>query len=474
MLSQWFIMLPEILLLLFVVTAGLIDRCREEKTPKTFFTTAQFFIIAVILMTVLFYNKSAFPLFYINTPFTTLFKTCAYLLAWGWLYLSSKWFLNKNRPSAIFCSLVFIQLLLFDILASSVSFLTLAIVIPFIFLTNWLLIRRHWDIDKVRLIALRYCYTSLFFIIVLWTGIALIYHLSGSFDYAEVQKYLSLQQDNNISVLLALSLLISVFIFLLGLAPFHIWFINFISYGVLPVCGFISLIPTLFYLCAFINLIKEALWPFNDFIAPIMMFCGILSVILGTISASGENNLRRWAAYMNIYCIGFAVVGIGNFSSASQIASFAFVIISLLSFAGVYTVFLGLKSHSEYLSELDSIKGFSSFRPYMSAALMIFMFSFIGLAPALGFLGYMSIINNLVVSSDWLRLSFLIIGLLLAVKACLDIIRAVYFEKTAQSYDRPDKSIYICLFINMAVILLSLFNPNWLMQNAVIVLGGNI
>lgn len=472
MLSQWFIMLPEILLFSCVLMSGIIESYRNEKTPKTFFTLSQIFITLVLIATLVFYNKSAFPSFWRNTPLITLFKSCAYLLTLGWLYLSSKWFLNKNRPSGIFCSIIFMQLLWLDILASSSSVLTLAIVIPLIFLGNVLLIVRHWDFDKVRSIAWKYGYCAAFFTIVLWCGVAVIYHSSQSFAYNEIHAYLTTQAHNNFYVLAAICSFMAVFMFLLGLVPFHIWFISFISSGVLPVCGFITLIPLLFYLCAFINLVRDCLIPFGWFINPLIMVIAFLSIIIGSLSANGEKNLRRLFGYLSIYCLGLGVLGMTDFSAASVIASFAFIIITILSFAGVYTVFLGLKSHSEYLSDLDDIKGFSSSRPYMSAALMIFMFSFMGLAPTLGFLGYMSIINNLIMHNDWFRIGVLICGLLLAAKACLDIIRAVYFEQKQQSYDRPDKSIYICLFINMAVVLLSLFNPNWLMRNAVMILGG--
>lgn len=472
MLSQWFMVLPEILLVSFVLIAALTENYYQSKTPKTFFTMSQIFIALVLWATLVFYNKSAFPQFWRNTPLITLFKSCAYMLTWGWIYLSSKWFLNKNRPSCIFCSLIFMQLLWLDILASSSSLLTLAAIIPLIFLGNILLITRHWDFDKVKSTAFKYGLCSVLFSLALWVGIAIIYHYSGSFSYNEVLTYLKSQPHNNIWGLSSIAVLLAVFMFLLGLVPFHIWLISVASSGVLPICGFFILIPQLFYLCGFINLVRDCLMPFYWFISPVILTCTILSVIIGALSANGEKNLRVFSAYLSIYCLGMGVLGLNDFSAAAIIISFAFIIIAILSFAGIYTVFLGLKSHSEYLSDIDAIRGFSSSRPYMSAALMIFMFSFMGIAPTLGFLGYMSIMNNLIINNDWWRIGILICGMLIGTKACLDIIKAVYFEQKQHSYDRPDKSIYICLFLNMSVILLSLFNPNWLMHNAVMILGG--
>ena len=81
MLQNWFILLPEICLVSFLVVAWLTELLREEKTAKTFYSIAQFFLLASLSSTILFYNKSAFPYLWQNSSFTTLFKTFVYLLA---------------------------------------------------------------------------------------------------------------------------------------------------------------------------------------------------------------------------------------------------------------------------------------------------------------------------------------------------------------------------------------------------------
>ena len=145
--------------------------------------------------------------------------------------------------------------------------------------------------------------------------------------------------------------------------------------------------------------------------------------------------------------------------------------ICILSFGGIYTVFLGIKSKGDYLSETDAISGFYTMRPFMSAALLIFMFSLVGLAPTLGFFGYLSIINNLVDGGYWLKLSIILFGVLFVATACLQIVRVIYFETPINKFDRTDKAIYICLFFNTLLVFISLINPAWLLYDALLVLG---
>ena len=165
------------------------------------------------------------------------------------------------------------------------------------------------------------------------------------------------------------------------------------------------------------------------------------------------------------------LIGLMNFSNSSIVASFAYIAICILSFGGIYTIFLGMKSKGDYLSETDSISGFYTMRPFMSAALLIFMFSLIGLAPTLGFFGYLSVINNLVENGSWLNLAIILFALLFVAGACLQIVRVMYFETPINKFDRSDKAIYICLFFNTLLVFISLINPTWLLYDALLILG---
>lgn len=464
--------MPEICILSFFLVAWGVNSFRQENTSKTFFSLARVFLLAYMACSVLFYNKSAFPLIWQNTSFNTLFKSFSGLLAWAWFYLSSKWFLNKNRPSFKFYAICFALLLCFDILASSSSFLTLCVVFPLISFFYYRLVLQHWDTSKVEKIARLYLLCAVIFAFLLWGGTAILYWFVGAFDYASVKASLGDSELRRPEILAAVLMIIASFMFMMALVPFHNWFIGCVSSAVLPVCGFMTLVPPLIYVCAFINLMSLGLQPFVNFAAPVLGAFAFSSVIVGALSANGEKNIRRLFAFLSVYCTGTALIGLFSFSDKAQIASFAYMVIVMLSFAGIYTVFLGMKSKGEYLSDVSAIGGLYHNRPYMSAALLVFMFSLIGLAPTLGFFGYLSIVNNLVTGSEWGAAFLLFVSLLFVAGACLQIVRTVYFEPQAAKFDRTDKAIYICLFINMLLILISLLNPAWLIHDALVILGG--
>ncbi|MCQ2741061.1 MAG: hypothetical protein MJ210_02970, partial [Alphaproteobacteria bacterium] len=241
---------------------------------------------------------------------------------------------------------------------------------------------------------------------------------------------------------------------------------------VLPVFGFIALVPALIYVDVLITLLIECFPQCNNFTLPVLPAFAAVSLIVGALSANYEKNLRCLTAFITIFCIGTTIIGLSDFSRTAITASFAYILVAVLSLSGIFTVFLGMKSRSEFLSDLSSVSGFSKLRPYMSATLLVCIFSLIGLSPTVGFLGYLSIYSNFIEQESWRKIALIMIGNLFIAASGLKIIKTIYFEPLNNKYDRTDKAIYICLFIDMALLLISLFKPSWLMRDILIILGG--
>ncbi len=471
MLQNWFILLPEILLISYLVVSRFVESYRANKTARTFATLSQIFVAGVMVCTIVFYNKSVFPNLWHNTAFTTMLKGASYLLALIWFYLSSKWFLNKNRPSYKFYSLCFCLLFALSFVASATSFAVLGIAVLFVCIFYNKLILRHWDFDKVKTVSGLYLISSTFFCLMLIGGILIIYSQSSSLSYETIRAYYSTSANINIYSFIAVAMILSCFIFLLALAPFHLWYINFISHGVLPVCGFISLVPPLMYLAGVVNLVRLCFPAFSDFIIPMLNIFGFISLFVGAMSANYELDIRKLFSFLAVYAMGFVFASINNFSNDSIIFLIIFMLSFLSSLLGVYTVFLGFKSKSEYLSNFSEIAGFSHLRPYMSAAMLIFIFSFMGLAPTIGFFAGLPLIDELISQSDWLKITALFIGMIFAINACLHIIRNIWFQSSANKFDRADKAIFVCLLLNVFFIFMVLFNPDALVGRLLYVVG---
>lgn len=472
MLQNWFILAPELSLLAYLPVAYLVNLFREEKTAKTFFTVSKIFLLFSLLMTIVFYNQSPFLPWLKNTSYSTLFKTLVYIVSLAWFYLSSKWFLNKNRSSYKFYSLAMWMLFLFSLLISARHLWVLAVVLPLLCLATRSFILLHWDEDKVSMLGRLYSFCAALFCLLLWLGAWLLYRRCGCGDYAVLQEALSSGGNTELYALAGAVLVLSAVLFVLAVAPFHSWFVGALGSGSLPMCGFFTLIAPIAYLFCLITLVAKAFIGIAPLLHNILLSFAVISLFVGAFSANGQKNIRRLFAFASVYNTGFLLFGLINFNSSSVMGVFSYELIYVLAMLGVYTVFLGLKSKSEYLSDVEEIGGLSNVKPYISAAFLVFMFSLVGMPPMLGFLGRLAIVNTLVIGAHWVELVVLLVSVLFMANAFLSIIRTIYFEPLKNTFDRTDKAIYISLFINLVLVIISILNPSYVLLGAETVLKG--
>ncbi len=471
MLQNWFILLPELAFVLFMLSAYLVHRFRKNQTSKTFFTLGKMFLWVIMLLTVIFYNVSAYPQWFANSSYTTLFKIVMYFVAMAWFYLASKWFLNKNRPSYLFYQLGFCGLLCLELLISAQNFIVVAVLIPLVCLISWKMLRLHWDESSVKEVSRLYAFFASLFSLLLLSGVLVLYWHNGTLTYDGLQHIFTAQPKSGANVI-AVCFIFAALFFMLGLAPFHSCFVGMIRTAVLPVGGYLTLVVPLAFLAVLMSYVEVVFSGMSELISPLLLTFAVCSVIIGAFSANGETNIRELFAFSSVYHMGFLIFALTGGEHNNALSAFSYMLIYILAMAGVYTVFLGMKSRGNYLSALTSVNGFSTTKPYMSAALAVFMFSLIGIPPMMGFLGRLTIISNMVMDERWGMVAFMLVSLLFWVNAYLKVIRALYFEQSQTSFDRTDKAIYICLFVNILLVVISILNPGYLLSDAEQILLG--
>lgn len=466
MFENYIAFFPELSLLLGLGLMWLVNHFRTGNTPKTFYTLSKVFVIFSLLTTIIFYNKSFLPGVFENNPYSSLFKIIIYVFAIAWSYLSCKWFLNKNRSSWSFYSLLMLELLALTLAISAVNFIALFICLESAFLLNWFLIRFRDDEDeKIQHTSQRFLLFSLIFACFFAIGAGIFYYEVGSLKYEDVYEYLRHASNINIWHYSAFALILISLLFMLGIAPFHFWFIDVIGISILPVSGFLTIIPVFAYIACLTDIIINAFFPIFGLFKPALILFGLLSIVIGVIGANSEQNMRKLFAYSTLYHLGVVVLSLSSFDDNSVLSSFIYLLVYVLAMSGVYTAFLGMRSKGEYLISLNSVAGISTVRPYVAAAFLVFLISLISTPPMLGFLGKLSVVNNLVIQGSYGIIAVILLAVLMLVNAYLKIIKSLYFDLRTNIFDRADKGVYICLFINLILVLISILNPKYLMHD---------
>ena len=457
--------LPEFLLLVALPIMYMVQRYRTSATPKTYFTLSRYFLLACLIFTIVLYNKSGYPEYYENSLYTSLFKVIIYLLAWLWFALSCKWFLVEDRNSLGFYALCLVSLAAVSVMISSLNLGVMAAAWFIISLCNYFLLRLNPEHDENSFVEKSYLISIVFFCILFVLGCWLIWQSCGSLDYGNVQ--LSLQHLNHTDAksLIGVGLVLSVMLFSLSLAPFHFWYLDFVKTAILPVSGWVTLIPIFAYFASLVDLVVNMFWSvYPQFQVGLIAFA-LLSLLIGAAGVNGEDNLRRYFGFSTVFHMGFLLISLISFSANSVFSSFVYLVVYVLSMSGVYTSLLGIKSKGIYLETLSAISGLSKPKPYIAAALLLFMVSLIGSPPMLGFLGKLSVINNLVLEQNYILVAAVLASLILISNGYLRLVKTLYFEEVSHPFDSTDKGIYIFMFANLVVVVVSLLHPRLLMND---------
>lgn len=456
---------PEIMLIMSLVTMLLVNHYRQMKTPKTFYTISKVFLVLSTLSAIIFFNQSGFNGYWQNNSYTTLFKVCIFLLALTWFFLSCKWFLNKNHSSLSYYLLGMSSILMLMLIISATDLLILFTGLLGYFVLTYLMMYLSDNEFEVEQTAKLYLKFAMFFSVLFVAGLIMIYIKVGSFNYTAIYEYFVSQDKITLFDIITYAFLLSPILFMIGLAPFHFWFAEVISVSILPVSGFYTLIPVFAGFSCLVNLCLNIFFPLISYIKPILILFAAISLLLGAISANKEQNIRRLFAYSSLYNLGFIFITLSTFNYNSIAASFVYLVVYILSICGIYTVFYGFKSNGEYLYKLEDISGIFTQKSYISVAFLVFTVSLAGSPPMLGFLGKLAVVNNLVIEGRYWSLGVAIFAMLLMITAYLDVIKTIFFDERKRNFDRADKGIYICLFINIIIILISILQPSYLMGN---------
>lgn len=284
------------------------------------------------------------------------------------------------------------------------------------------------QIGKSVVTAMRYMVISLVGSGLFLIGLTMLYTISGHLLMSNIQESVRvLVHDDKYSVTLTIIVgLITVGLAIKsGLFPFHLWIPD--AYGYSNVAsssllssivskGYILLLIKIFYrVIGFDNIVKSG-------IGNILFVFGVIAMIMGSVLAIHEDNIRRMIAYSSIAQIGYIYMGLGLGTKAGTVAALFHIIShgSTKSLLFLASAEFTEGSHSKKFSELYG-KG----RKYRGSALCysIGAFSMVGFPLLAGFISKLQFANAAV---GFRGRMFIALGAL----AISTILNSIYFLRS--------------------------------------------
>ena len=452
------------MLILLIAAFVLIFGEHEEDEQYRCFRFSRIMLLSSFLLEIIFYNKPSILTLSQGTLFTLVFECLLYGGALTLLYLSRKWFASMHHQAYIFCGFLFLCLISEMLMVSSTNLcLTIGCAVMLMF-GNYVILYDSNNQKDFNIGTRIYMISSLLCVLLLMGAVGILHTLCGSLDYKVLRVYLDINQSD-MFVFAAGAMLIIPFLFLLGLAPMHFWLTETLGKTILPVFSYFVLMSVIGAWGSCIHLNIAVLAPLATYFKTFYIAIALLSVGVGAVGACSGQNIRKIFAYIAVYNAGIILLTLRRFTPNALNAGFCYMFTYLLAMFGICTCLFGLKRKGEYLFMVSEFEGAAQKRPYISAMMVIFMFSLLGLPPFSGFFGLFSALNYQALHHHFYQLIYLLTMMLVVGYAFLQLVRVLYVEEHKTSFDRADSGIYAAILLNAVLMSVIMALPQFLAED---------
>ena len=271
-------------------------------------------------------------------------------------------------------------------------------------------------------------------------GVAFIYFSTGSLNMSDV-LYILNQQGASSSVSAG-----AIFIFAglglkMGLVPLHFWLPNAYTEAPSSVASLIAPIMTKVaaysMLRMFISVFPEGYLINEVPIGLMLISLGSLGVLVGSLIAISQSNLRRMFAYSSISQLGLIAIGIGLATPLSFIAALLHIMNHAIMKAILFLVVSDINSRFKS-EELKSLLGIGKVMKLNMVAFTIAAISMIGIPPTAGFFSKWYLALAAIDQNQWPVLIIILGSSLLTAVYIFRILENV-FVKTADSESKNNQ-----------------------------------
>jgi NADH-quinone oxidoreductase subunit N len=287
-------------------------------------------------------------------------------------------------------------------------------------------------------------------------GVSLVYGYTGHTGFDEIAAALG-QGERQLGLVFGLVFVLAGLAFKISAVPFHMWTPDVYEGAPTPVTAFFSAAPKMAAMALLVRVTLGAFEPIAPDWRQIIVFIAIASMVLGSVAAIGQRNIKRLMAYSSIGHVGFALVGLAANTQAGVSGVLLYMLIYLVMTLGTFAFILAMRRKDGNVEQIGDLAGLSTTNPVMATIMTIMMFSLAGIPPLAGFWAkwyvFLAAIN-----AELYTLA--VIGVLSSVVGAyyyLRIIKVMWFDESVGGFLPMASELRLVLGVSGAFILFYIF-----------------
>jgi NADH-quinone oxidoreductase subunit N len=171
---------------------------------------------------------------------------------------------------------------------------------------------------------------------------------------------------------------------------------------------------------------------------PAVIVLAALSVVIGSVLAIAQTDIKRMLAYSSIAQAGFILMGLTNATSTGISAALFYLVAYATMTVGAFGIVMLVSAKGEEQTSLSSYAGLYKRSPLLAALMTIFLLSLAGIPPTAGFIAKAGVFTAAVSAGHW---ELALLGVLTSVGAAFFYLRVIvlmYMQEPQGEQDEDD------------------------------------
>ena len=439
---NWQLALPEIFLAcaaMAILMIGVLMR-----SERSFFV-ASMLSLGALLLTAMLVLSSGAGIGYHNLFAIDAYSSFAKLLILAAVGLSVVMSLDYNEHANLrrfeFPILMLLSCLGMMLMVSANSLMTLYLGLELMSLSIYVLAAFARDERRSAEAGLKYFVLGALASGLLLYGTSLVYGFAGSMSFDAIATAMADPKLASPGLTVGIVFIIAGLAFKISAVPFHMWTPDVYEGAPTPVTAFMGTAPKV---AAMMLLVRLLTGPFGHQLAQwqqLIVLVAIASMLLGSLAAIGQKNIKRLMAYSSIGHMGYALIGLAAGTADGVRGVLIYLLTYVFMNAGTFACIIAMRRGGRNVEGVSDLAGLGRTDPMLAMAIAIFMFSMAGIPPFSGFWGKDFIFTAAVQQGMW---TLAVIGVLTSVIGAfyyIRIIKVMYFDDPAPAFDARPASL---------------------------------
>jgi NADH-quinone oxidoreductase subunit N len=255
-------------------------------------------------------------------------------------------------------------------------------------------------------------------------GVALCYGATGTTRLSEIATFLAKNHVPRSILLAGVVLLIVGLGFKVAAVPFHTWTPDVYQGSPTPATGFMAAVAKAGGFAALIRVLMSAFPTLTVDWRPIIWALAALTLLVGSMLAIVQTDVKRMLAYSSISHAGYVLVGLQAATAAGVAGSLFYLISYLFMVIGSFAIVSVVSGKGEARNDLGGFRGLAGRRPGLALAFTVLLLAQAGVPFTAGFFAKFYVVSAAVGQRQWV---LAVLAMLAAAVAAFFYLRLAIF-----------------------------------------------